>query len=528
MSIIISDVSYHYPNEHALFQGVHATIASNSKVSLTGSNGTGKSTLLKILAGLMSPDTGQIICASKPYYIPQHLGFLQCTVAEALGIAPKLAALQAIMQGSVAIQDYDTLADDWDIEARYTAALQYWQLPVLQPDTPMDSLSNGEKTKVFLAGILVHEPEIILLDEPTNHLDYASRELLYDFILEHKATMVVVSHDITLLNLLDTTFELSAKGMQRYGGNYAFYLEQKELEDNALEESILNEEKNLRMARKKAREVAQRQEKRIRQGEKNKTEVPRIYKNTLRDSAEKTAAKLKDQHSNILGNSAEKLAALRQQKNAIDHLKINFDNAALHSGKLLIEAQLVNYAYEPGKNIWPAPIDFKLYSNDRIHITGRNGAGKSTLIQLLTGSLQPSEGIIERSNFNWIYLEQNYEVVNVDCSIAELAEQYNQKHLEDHEVKIRLNRFLFPADTWHKRCKDLSGGEKMRLYLCCLMISNHTPDLIILDEPTNNLDIPGIRILTQTIKQYQGSLLVISHDKHFVEEIGVESQFELV
>jgi ATPase subunit of ABC transporter with duplicated ATPase domains len=527
MSIILSDLSYHYPNESPLFSGVHATIAPGHKVSVTGSNGTGKSTLLQLIAGILTPDTGQITCDSRPYYVPQQYLAGDRTIAEALGIAPKLAALEAITNGSVAIEDYDTLADDWDIEARYATALAYWQLPELPADTPMQALSNGQQTKVMLAGITLHQPPIILLDEPTNHLDQDGREILYRLIAQQKAIVVVVSHDITLLNELDTTYELSARGLQRYGGNYDFYRVQKDLEENALEERIQNEEKQLRQARKKAREVAQNQDKRARQGEKD-FEGPRIFKNTLRNAAESTAARLRDQHSGIVENSAEKLSALRKQQNNIDDLKIDFDNASLHKGKLLVQASAVNYAYTEGQPLWKQPIDFSLYSNDRVHITGRNGAGKTTLLQLLTGALKPTTGSLTRNPFSWICLEQDYEVMNDNCTIAQMAQRYNHQHLEQHEINIRLNRFLFGPDTWHKRCSDLSGGEKMRLYLCCLMIGNHTPDLIILDEPTNNLDIPGIRILTQTIRQYQGSLLVISHDKHFVSAIGVDKQLRVV
>lgn len=141
--------------------------------------------------------------------------------------------------------------------------------------------------------------------------------------------------------------------------------------------------------------------------------------------------------------------------------------------------------------------------------------------------LTPSTGEIKRADFKWIYLDQNYSKIDVDSSIEELADSYNINSLPEHEVKIRLNRFLFPSSTWDKSCKTLSGGEKMRLYLCCLMISNQTPDLIILDEPTNNLDITNMQILTQTIRNYQGSLLVISHDKHFVNEVGITGEINI-
>ena len=527
MSIIISDLAYHYPNQDNLFAHISFSVEKQSKISIVGNNGVGKSTILKLLAGELSPSEGSIISSSQPYYIPQHTGLLHKTVAEVLQISDKLKAMEAIIQGSVSQADYDALADDWTIESRYESALAYWQLSHVKPNTPMDDLSGGEKTKVFLAGLLIHTPEFVLLDEPSNHLDAASRELLYQYIEQSTSSIIVVSHDRVLLDQLDTTYELSEQGIKLYGGNYSFYVEQKETEENALDDSIHAEEKALRLARKKAQEVREKQEKRAAKGQKNKGEVVRAMKKLLTNSSENTAARLKDKHGEIISNSQSKLTDLRQQKRALKELKIDFDNTSLHAGKVLIEATGINYAYQEETPLWKNPLNFKLYSNDRIHIRGNNGSGKTTFIKLLTGMLSPSTGEIKRADFNWIYLDQNYTRVDTNCSIEELAESYNHNNLPEHEVKLRLNRFLFPSSTWDKNCRSLSGGEKMRLYLCCLMISNQTPDLIILDEPTNNLDITNMQILTQTIKNYQGSLLVISHDRYFVNEIGTTAEIEI-
>lgn len=527
MSIIISDLAYHYPNQNNLFEHISFSVGKQDKVSVVGNNGVGKSTLLKLLSGRLSASEGSIISCSPPYYIPQHTGSLEKSVAQMLEIDAKLSAMNAIIGGSVSQVDYDTLADDWTIESRCESAFDYWGISHIGLDMAMDNLSGGEKTKVFLAGLLIHNPDIILLDEPSNHLDAASRELLYQYIRQSTAGIIVVSHDRVLLDQLDVTYELSEHGIRLYGGNYSFYAEQKEMEVNALDESIHAEEKALRLARRKAQEVRQKQEKRASKGEKNKHEVVRAMKKLLTNSAENTAARLKNKHTEIVDSSQQKLSELRQQKRAVKELKIDFDSTSLHSGKLLIEANEINYGYEKDVALWEAPLSFKLYSNDRIHISGNNGSGKTTFIKLLTGMLTPTAGTIKRAEFNRIYLDQNYSLVDMDCTIEALAESYNHNHLPEHEVKLRLNRFLFPSDTWDKSCKALSGGEKMRLYLCCLMISNQTPDLIILDEPTNNLDITNMEILTQTIKNYHGSLLVISHDRRFVNEIGINGSLEI-
>jgi ATPase subunit of ABC transporter with duplicated ATPase domains len=446
-----------------------------------------------------------------------------------LGVRDKLTALAAILNGSIAPSDYDTLADDWTIETRCREALDDWRLSHIEPSMPMDDLSGGEKTKVFLAGLSLHCPEIILMDEPSNHLDKTGRTLLYQYIEQSKATIVVVSHDISLLNQLPVTYELSEHGVKRYGGNYAFYNEQKDIEINALIADIHAEEKALRTAREKARETAERKQKLDARGQKKseKAGIPAILAGNRKNNAENSASRVKNVHNEIIRSSQAKLSELRQQQAALKELKIDFDHSTLHAGKLLVAARQINFAYHEGAPLWKTPMDFKLFSNDRIQLSGDNGSGKTTLVRLLTGSLAPSCGEIKRADFNWIYLDQHYSQVDETLTVVQLAEQYNLRQLEDHEVKLRLARFLFPAGTWDKPCKGLSGGEKMRLYLCCLMIGDQTPELIILDEPTNNLDLSSRQILVQTVKNYKGSLLVISHDRHFVSETGITEEWNI-
>lgn len=577
MSIILSGVSFHYANQQPLFESVNLSVATGRKVSVIGNNGTGKSTLLRLIAGELTPSSGSIRCASTPYYIPQQIGITGISVSQALNVSDKIEALQAIYEGSEKYEYYDILADDWDIESRCRTALDDWGLPKVELNTPIDSLSGGEKTKLFLAGMSIHRPSIILLDEPTNHLDYKSRRKLYEFISHSGATVMVVSHEVTLLNLLEDTYELSPKGVKRYGGNYDFYKVQKEIEEQALNQQINAEETALRLARKKAKEVNERQEKRSRQGEKNKDQVPRIMKKTLKDSRENTEAKLKDKHTAIIEQNRQRLADLRQKQNAACELKLDFENTLLHNGKVLISAHRINFRYDTGvlfqensldiesRNekhshskedndntaignitnqceeriqskedgvttkafLWKNPLDIEIRSGERIHLRGGNGSGKTTLLKLFIGELLPSTGEIIKADFSFVYLDQEYSKVKTSRTLLELAQTYNHRSLPDHELKLRLHRALFPKEMWDKPCHVLSGGERMRLYLCCLMISNQIPDVFILDEPTNNLDLLSLQILTSTIKNYRGTVLIVSHDQQFVEEIGITRVMEL-
>jgi ATPase subunit of ABC transporter with duplicated ATPase domains len=522
MSVIVSGVAYRHANRQTLFEDISFSVPAGRKVAVVGNNGSGKSTLLKLIAGELESAAGTVQCLAQPYHIPQQIIATEQTVAEALGVAGKILALKAILGGSTAPAHFDTLADDWEIEARCRVALDHWGLAEADPDTPLDRLSGGERTKVYLAGLTIHSPEIVLLDEPTNHLDATTRAKLYDWVEATRATILVVSHDVALLRRLDTTYELSGKDLRLYGGNYDFYREQKAIEEGALAERIGAEETALKQARRRAQEVRERQERRTARAGKTTTGTPRIILNARHDRGENTGAKLAEKHSGIIADSHARLSELRARQSHTADLRIDFDDARLHEGKLLVSAAGINFSYTADKPLWPEPLDIEIRSGERIHLTGDNGSGKTTLVRLLTGEFAPTIGQIHRAeNFSYLYLDQQYGAVCRNTTVLELAREHNLENLADHEVKTRLNRALFPAETWDKNCLALSGGERMRLYLCCLMLSNHIPDMLILDEPTNNLDLASLAILTDIVRNYHGTIVVISHDSHFVEQIGI-------
>jgi ATPase subunit of ABC transporter with duplicated ATPase domains len=185
-----------------------------------------------------------------------------------------------------------------------------------------------------------------------------------------------------------------------------------------------------------------------------------------------------------------------------------------------VTARDVNFSYGD-RVLWSAPLSFQITSGERIVIRGHNGSGKTTLIRMLLGELAPQTGTIDRAAVKTIYIDQDYSLIDNSLSVYEQAAQYNKTGLQEHEIKTRLNRFLFTREYWDKPCQALSGGEKMRLMLCSLTIGNQAPDIIVLDEPTNNLDIQNIEILTAAVNEYQGTLIVISHDEYFLGEINM-------
>ncbi|HLT87045.1 MAG TPA: ABC-F family ATP-binding cassette domain-containing protein [Sphingobacterium sp.] len=529
--LIIQNLSYIHPNKELLFSNINLTVNPNEKIALIGNNGVGKSTLLKIIAEALEPSAGISQAESKPYYIPQIFGqYNHLTIAEALGINKRLQALHDMLNGNVSEENYDLLNDDWTIEERCNEALRDWQLNDLDLSEKMETLSGGQKTKVFLAGIAIHQPELVLLDEPSNHLDIVGRQLLYDFIQKAKQTFIIVSHDRTLLNILHTICELNKNGITVYGGNYDFYIEQKQVEINALTQDIHSKEKALRKAKEKERETIDRQQKLDIRAKKNvgKAGLPKIVANTWKNSAERSTAKISGVHAEKIGNIKQELQGLRSSLSETDQMKFGFDDSKLHRGKNLFIANNINFYYKQEEYLWNQNLNLQILSGERIAIKGANGSGKTTLIQLILGNIDPQAGSVYRTESRSVYIDQEYSLINNNLKIYEQAQQFNTTALLEHEIKIRLTRFLFTKDEWDKPCSVLSGGERMRLMLCCLNITHRSPDIIILDEPTNNLDIQNIEILTDAINDYRGTLLVISHDETFLEQINVERIIDVV
>lgn len=528
MSIIIKDLSYTHTDKEVLFSNLNLIINSGEKTALTGNNGCGKSTLMRILAGEAAPSAGSVHCSGHLYYVPQHFGqYDGRTVAQVLGIDRKLTALHAILNGDTAEEHFARLDNDWNIEERTQAVLHAWHLNGISLLRPLEGLSGGEKTRLFLAGMELKEPDTLLLDEPTNHLDTAGRKRLYDFVHRTSATVLVISHDRTLLNLLPAICELSRNGLACYGGNYDFYKEQKEVHRNALQQQLEEKEKTLRLARKTAREMEERKARQNTRGEKAsiKKGIPRILLGGLKNHAENSSSKLSNVHAEKTDKIQQEITNLKGSLPQTNKLKTDFNASALHTGKILVTAQNINFHYpDSNTNLWTVPLSFQLRSGNRFCIKGDNGSGKTTLLKLITGELTPTGGTIERADFTYIYLDQEYSLIQNEYTVSEQAEAFNLRHLPEHETKTILNRYLFPQDVWNKPCSKLSGGEKMRLAFCCLMIADNTPDLFILDEPTNNLDIESIEIITATIRNYQGTVLAVSHDRDFLKETGIEQE----
>lgn len=527
--LILQQISYVHPQGRLLFNGIDLVINQREKVALIGDNGVGKSTLLKIITGELPAASGTRSLNGRIYQVPQLYGqYNHLQVAEVLGIAHKLNALQSILAGKTDPVYFNQLEDDWLIEQKCQIALSSWGLMGIDLHRSMSTMSGGQKLRVLLAGIQLHEPEFVILDEPSNHLDDSGRQLLADFIQNTTAALLMVSHDRRLLNHISHIYELGAHGITSYGGNYTFYREQKSLEVEVAAANVAELEKEARKAKARWRMAIERKEKSDARGRSHKVQegLPTISMKTFQNNAEKSTARLKQAHSDKISDISSELQALRLQMTDLSKIKLSFQGSDLHNGKILFQAKEANYSYGD-QNVWEAPISLLINSGDRLAIKGDNGSGKTTLLSIILGELKPTSGYRQKAEFSALYIDQDYSMVSSDLTLFQQVGRFNTGELVEHELKRRLSWYLFTSEDFDKPGSALSGGERMRLLLCCMTVSQAAPDMIVLDEPTNNLDLHSIEILTTALKNYSGTLVVVSHDPVFLAEIEVLQYIEM-
>ncbi|WP_276483676.1 ABC-F family ATP-binding cassette domain-containing protein [Paraflavitalea pollutisoli] len=530
MLINARDICFQFPQQEPVFQHINFSLQAGEKAAIVGHNGAGKSTLLRIIAGQLSATAGELQIKDSLYYVPQHYGHYQDhTVAAALGIDHLLTAVDAVEAGDTSQHLYDLLEHDWDIRSRVAAALANWGLAGLDLQAPMSALSGGMKTRLFLSGIDLFTPAIVLLDEPTNHLDRDGRALLYKWLSRTNAAVLLTSHDRQLLDACDPIWELGAEGIRVYGGNYAFYASMKAAETSAAAHDLAHHERALKEAKQKQQLALERKQRSDARAERLGKEggIPRILLGGRRMAAEVSTGKLKATHG-------DKIAGLRSQLEDAAALveierimKGHFDAPTLPVGKVLVEAEGINFGYPGGELLWVEPRTVLLRAGDRIAITGSNGSGKSTLFGIMRGALPPTVGSIRLTPVRSLLLDQDYQLIDRSKTVLEQAMDYNERTLEPAWVHTLLANFLFYPAQWHQSCASLSGGEMLRLALCCMVLQSKAPDVIFLDEPTNNLDLVNITMLEQIFAAYKGTLVVVSHDARFLERMRVSSEINM-
>ncbi|MCP4560265.1 MAG: ABC-F family ATP-binding cassette domain-containing protein [Bosea sp.] len=522
-SITLSKLSWSTPDGRSLFSDIDLAFGSE-RTGLVGRNGVGKTTLFKLIAGEVPPASGSVTTSGKLAVLTQSSTQVCAeTVADLFGAAPALSLLERAERGKATATEIAEA--DWTLEARLATALARFRLDV-PAATPLASLSGGQRTRIGLAALLFAEPDFLLLDEPTNNLDRDGRDAVIDMLASWRAGAIVISHDRDLLETMDAIVELSTLGATRYGGNWSHYREQKGLDLAAARQDLATAEQRLADVTRSGQVAAERQARRDGAGKRKraKGDMPRILMGMMKNRSENSGGKTALLAERQQAQAQAAIAAARSRIEILQPLSVAVPASGLAVGRTVLRAEGLHGGHAPGRPII-RDLSFAMTGPERVAVTGPNGSGKSTLLRLLTGELPPSAGEV-RLDVDWALLDQSVGILEASASIRDNFRRLNPGSNEN-ACRAALARFKFRADAALQEVATLSGGELMRAGLACVLGGSNSPSLLILDEPTNHLDIDSIEIIEAGLRAYDGALLVVSHDRRFLEEIAISRLIEL-
>lgn len=446
------------------------------------------------------------------------------TVAEALGASGGLALLARILAGE---GSGDDLAEaDWTLETRIDQVLADVGLAGVALLRPVASLSGGEQTRLRLARLLLDRPDLLVLDEPTNHLDREARVLVAEVLDRWPGGVVVVSHDRALLRRMDRIVELSALGPAVHGGNYELYAERKALERAAADRGLDAAEREADQAARENQRALERKARRDRAGKASRmgSSDPKILLDFRAERAEASGGRERRLAERRTADAGLALDAARDRVERVRELSIPMPSTGLPAGRVVLDMVEAAWDALDGRRI-VGPTSLTLSGPERIAVTGPNGAGKSTLLRLMAGELEPATGRIDRP-VAAARLDQSADILSPTETLVDGYMRLNPE-ASANEARAALARFLFRNVAADRAVGELSGGERLRAALACVMTGASPPQLLVLDEPTNHLDLDSISAVETALRAYDGALVVVSHDEDFLEAIGVTRRVAL-
>jgi ATP-binding cassette subfamily F protein uup len=485
-----------------LFENINININKDDKIAIVAVNGAGKSSLLDIIAGRESPETGSLSLRRglKIAYLRQSpdLDDSNRIIDELFSAGGSMAELvrayeESLLNGpSEQLNELIQKMDDhkaWDYDVAVKQIL--FRLNLTDLNALIGTLSGGQKKRVALAKVLVEDSDLVILDEPTNHLDLEMIEWLEDYLQKSNKTFLMVTHDRYFLDRICTAIlELSSDSMYRYDGNYEYFLEKKQ-----------ERETNEKVNRDKARNLLRGELEWMRKMPKARRHKTKSRIDSFYDLKDKAAKRSEEKSINI---------------------NVNISRI----GKKILEIKNLSKTYNEKVLIKDFSHSFNRY--EKAGLIGRNGAGKTTLLNIITGNISPDSGVIEKGEtvvygyYRQEGIQFNDEMTVIDA-VNEIAERVTLGNGTVMSVSQFMNYFLFPPEKQHTYIKKLSGGEKRRLYLLTVLMRN--PNFLILDEPTNDLDILTLNVLEEYLAEFPGCVLVVSHDRYFMDKV-VDHIFE--
>ncbi|MFI6875949.1 ribosomal protection-like ABC-F family protein [Streptomyces sp. NPDC050400] len=520
--IVCSNLSFSWPDGTPVFHDLSWTVG-DGHTGLVAPNGAGKSTLLRLIAGELSPNRGSVTVKGLLGYLPQNLPLTgDLTVAEVLGIAPVIEALNAIESGDVAEEHFATVGDDWDIEERSRAQLDRLGLDGVPLTQRLHALSGGQVVSLGLANQLIRQPDVLLLDEPTNNLDLDARRRLYQVLESWTGCLLVVSHDRALLDRMDGIAELDAGDMRWYGGNYSDYEEAVRGEQETAEKNIRTAEQQVKREKREMQQARERAARRAGVGARAaaKGSISKMAAGTLKRRAQESAAKSNDTHGQRLADARTRLDEASRMLRDDRRISLELPDTNVPAGRTVFLGENINVRYGERDLFAGDGVALTVRGPERIALTGPNGAGKSTLLRVISGELAARSGEFKRADGRIAYLSQRLDTLPLDRTVAQCMADY-APHKPEAERLTLLARFLFRGAAAHLPVGSLSGGERLRATLACVLGAEPAPQLLLLDEPTNNLDLDSVEQLEGALNSYEGAFVVVSHDERFIKEIGV-------
>ena len=482
-------------------------VNEHEKVAIVGVNGAGKTTLLKILTGEESADSGSITLAkdAKLGYLRQInnvdsalsiIDELYTVIEPILNMEKRMSQMQEDMKhltGSELEELYSSytalthsyeLMDGYAAKSRVVGILKGLGFEEIDFDRKINTLSGGQKTRVFLAKLLLEEPDIILLDEPTNHLDLRSIEWLESYLLNYKGAVIIVSHDRYFLDkIVSKVIDIENGNVQMYLGNYTDFSNKKQMLLDAKMKEYLNQQQEI----------------------KHQESVITKLKQFNREKSIKRAESRQKQ--------LEKIERVEAPQTYSENMRLSLD-ISKESGKDVLTVQNLSKSFDHKKLFWD--INFEIKRGERVAIIGDNGTGKTTLLKIINGLLEPDTGeVIYGSNVSVAYYDQEHQVLHMDKTLFdELSDTYPD--MTNTQIRNILAAFLFTGEDVYKKIADLSGGERGRVSLVKLMLSK--ANFLLLDEPTNHLDIVSKDVLENALTNFPGTVCYVSHDRYFINK----------
>lgn len=531
--LILHDLTFSFPggdsaHSHGvtgpLFSHLDATFP-DGLVGLIGDNGAGKTTLLRLLLGDLQPTSGHVSRPERIGVLPQDLTLAtDATIAEALGIDQTLEALRRMDSGEGRPDDLDVISDRWDLEEQARALLDRIGLGRLGTDLRrrLGSTSGGEATLLALAGLMLDRPELLVLDEPTNNLDRTARQRLTSLLADWTGPALVISHDRELLETVDVICELRDGQLSFHGGTLSDFQESLDAMQQVARQQVRTAQAVLDRQKRERIETQTKLARRERRGRKffEQKRQPKIVMNTKKASAQVSAAKLRAEHDDNELAAREELAAAEARLRRDEPIRVDLPDSAVPAGRDVLVTEDLVLAHGTDE-----PINLHLRGPERLRLVGPNGAGKTTLINTLLGELAPRSGTV-RLGVPARLLPQRLALL-ADTETPVQAAKLLAPDADDNTVRAKLARFRLTAEQVLRPVQSLSGGERFRATLACLLLAEPPAQLLILDEPTNNLDLSSVAQLVVALQDWQGALIVSSHDQPFLDELDWTGEIAL-